>query len=192
MSKKINWFSLLAELVVVFAGVYIAFLMNNYREDQALLKEKQKVLIGLQKELEEAQKILPPQIGFQKELCDSLSGLIRQGIIPGELDSYRFLQPQYPLHLIDYALNLQGDEVIDQELYVALSGLKSDAGRLAHAELLITEMSLSYRPGDENQENNLYLAQRFNSFMYDRYGVMAKIQQDLPSVLSLIENKIKE
>ena len=187
---------LLGELIVVFAGVFMAFMINSYREDQLLEQEKQKVLNGLLVELRSAQEVLPKQIKWQAHFCDSLKSRIDREIIPGELSSYRFLQPQYPMHLLDYSLTLKGSEIIDQELFIALSGLSSNAQRMRHAEELINEVSLAYRPvtsgllpeeAYQRGSENLYLARRFYEFSVDRLNNMRLLEKQVAEVIALLE-----
>ena len=48
---KINWQTLLVELLVVFIGVYLAFLLNNFQENQKAKNEEHKVMTSLKKSL---------------------------------------------------------------------------------------------------------------------------------------------
>lgn len=57
--KSKNARFLLIELLMIFIGVYLAFLFQNYSEQKKIDKERDKVLISLKLELENFRTTFP-------------------------------------------------------------------------------------------------------------------------------------
>lgn len=193
---------LFVELVVVFLGVYLAFVLNNYREKRQIDQERQKVLIGLLEGFREIRGALPGNLAFHKNLQSEVDSVIREGVIPSQLSYWRFLQPQYNLSLIDYALQLKGEDIIDRELYLHLSGTLVNAKKLMYTEEKLTQLSLDYEDYiagssllsnaeiNRRKVDNFQRAKRFNKFLEDHVQVLSRIIENSDETIALIEQRI--
>ena len=117
---------------MVFVGVYMAFLFQQYAENQKLDKEKEKVLMSLKAELDDFRSNFPRYAKYQDGINKEWDSLFSVQEI-GDFYSWRYLEPQYNYKVVEYALNQQATDIINFELYYELSQLHSYLKRLEHA-----------------------------------------------------------
>ena len=176
---------LLLELVVVFLGVYLAFLFQSYSENQKLESEKEKIMIGLKNDLEYFRIFFPGLSANMKGTIKEWDELIENEKYR-DFSSWRFIQPQYDYTVVEYALNV-GAEVIDFDMNSDLSKLYTELEKLRQAEELITEIALTYKAVPANLErtaevqlvhaNNLLNLERLRNRAVDRVGIMDRIAE---------------
>ena len=75
VGDKAKW--LLLELLIVFVGVYLAFLFQSYAEQAKIDKEKEKVLVSLKLELEEFRTSFPRFAEYQEGMVNEWDSLFR-------------------------------------------------------------------------------------------------------------------
>ncbi|WP_268122968.1 hypothetical protein [Roseivirga pacifica] len=142
VGDKAKWLAL--ELLIVFIGVYMAFLFQQYGENKKLQKEKDKVLTSLKLELEEFRTGFPRFSVFQKEKTDEWDSLFAIEEV-GDYYNWRYYEPQYNIRIIEYALNQEGTDVINFEIYDELSKLHARIKQLEFAERKMTAFGENYR-----------------------------------------------
>ena len=195
---KIRWLSL--ELLVVFVGVYLAFVFQSYSERQKISAEKEKVLTSLKRELEEFRTSLPGFASYQENKTKEWDSLLRIGEVR-EFYNWRYLEPQYNFQVIEYAINLQSSEIISFDLYEALMNLYKEIKQLEHVERLMTEFSGEYNsiPADLNQNSeairllkadNIYHFFRFNQFAKDRINGLHSVAKAAEDNLVMIDEQL--
>jgi hypothetical protein len=84
----------LLEFLIVFLGVYLAFLFQEYGEDRDLAVEREKILVGLKEDLEYFRIFFPTFAASMEGSIREWEGLIEQGSYR-DFSSWRFIQPQY-------------------------------------------------------------------------------------------------
>lgn len=176
---------LLLELVVVFLGVYLAFLFQSYSEDKKLEIEKEKIMIGLKDDLEYFRVFFPGLSSSMKNTISEWEELVENDTYR-DFSSWRFIQPQYDYTVIEYALNADA-EVVDFDMNSDLSKLYTELEKLRQAEELITEIALNYKAVPPNLErtsevqlvhaNNLLNLKRLKNRAIDRVGIMDRIAE---------------
>ena len=176
---------LLLELVIVFLGVYLAFLFQNYSENQKLKSEKEKIMIGLKDDLEYFRIFFPGLSSGMKGTIAEWEDLIENDTYR-DFSSWRFIQPQYDYTVIEYALNADA-EVVDFDMNSNLSKLYTELEKLRQAEELITEIALNYKAIPPNLErtpevqiihaNNLLNLKRLKNRAIDRVRIMDRIAE---------------
>jgi len=174
---------LILELIIVFLGVYLAFLFQSYNENQKVASEKDKVMVGLKEDLEYFRVFFPGFISTTENHIAEWDGLIAEGKYI-DFSSWRFIQPQYDYKVVEYALNADA-EVIDFELNSALAQLYLELEKLQQAEALITETASRYRaiPADAERttqiqlehQNNLLNLKRMRNRTQDRVNIMKRV-----------------
>lgn len=174
---------LMLELVIVFLGVYGAFLLQSYSENQKLRSERDKILIGLKEDLEYFRIFFPQFSEDMQQRADEWEDLLANDQY-FDYSEWRFIQPQYDYTVVEYALNADAD-VIDFELNSSLSQLYIELEKLRQAEELITQAGLSYKrvPDTEDpspeilmaQLNNLQNLKRLKDRALDRVAIMNRI-----------------
>ncbi len=174
---------LIFELIIVFLGVYGAFLFQSYSESKKLESEKEKIMIGLKADLEYFRIFFP---GFASSMNTNISKwdelLTEQKY--EDFSSWRFIQPQYDYTVVEYALNV-GAELIDFEMNSLLSQLYTELEKLRQAEELITLTAQNYKAVPANVEqtseiqmahqNNLLNLKRLRDRAEDRVKIMGRV-----------------
>lgn len=141
VGDKAKW--LILELLIVFVGVYLAFIFQSYSEQSKIDKEKEKVLVSLKLELEEFRTSFPRFADYQKGRIEEWDSLFDNNEI-GTYYSWRYLEPQYNFNVIEYAINQEGTDVLDFELYEGLSQLHAEIKQLEHAERYMTKIGFDH------------------------------------------------
>jgi hypothetical protein len=174
---------LMLELVIVFLGVYGAFLLQNYSENQKLKSEQEKVLAGLKEDLEYF-RIYFPGFTSSGQVEQWQETLNEEKYI--DFSEWRFIQPQYDYTAIEYALKADA-AVIDYELNSKLAEIYLELQKLRYAEDLMTGLAMKYvdvpeeyrdTPEGRFQLRNNYLNfERFVNRADDRNVIMRRIAQ---------------
>ena len=190
---------LLMELVIVFAGVYGAFLFQNYSENKRIESERDKVIIGLKEELEYFRIFFPGYAGGEQ--VEEWQALIDdQKYI--SFQDWRFIQPQYNYRAIEYALDADA-RVIDYEVNAGLAEIYQELKKLEFSENLVTEIAMRYQSlpdglesspqGKTIQQQNYLNFQLFTERMGDRSRIMSRVanmcKEFLPQINSHFSKK---
>ena len=198
IGDKVRW--LFLELVVVFIGVYLAFLFSSYTEQKRVTAEREKVLSSLKKETEEFRISFPLNAEFQQDKVAEWDSIYLAGKV-SEYYGWRYIEPQYKFQVIEYALNLQGTEILDFELYEALLNLYQRIKQLEHTERLMTEMGNQYvvLPSDLTKSSDtykgLYGQNRFHFWKFTRYagtraGILLSVADMADDVVKMIDARL--
>ena len=198
VGDKLRWLAL--ELLIVFVGVYLAFLFQSYNEQQKVTAEKEKVLSSLKKETEEFRISFPLNADYQqKKVAEWDSIYIAGGV--SEYYNWRYIEPQYKFQVIEYALNLQGTEILDFELYEALLNLYQRIKQLEHTERLMTELGNQYNalPSSLSKSSDtykgLYGQNRFHFWKFTRFantraGILLAVSDLASEVVKMIDDRL--
>ena len=114
---------------------------------------------------------------------------------------WRYIEPQYNFKVVEYAINLQGADIIDFELYEQVLDLYSLIKKLEHTERLMTEYAGRYRniPSslDQNgetakvlQAENLLVFYKFRVFARDRTGNLRRVAKTSQEIVSEINEAL--
>lgn len=189
---------LLLELVIVFVGVYGAFLFQNYNEQRKTEAEKEKVMIGVKEDLEYFRIYFPDFAGLS--LVEEWREKIASETYPN-FSGWRFIQPQYDYIAIEYALASEA-EVINFELNSAIAEIYQELRKLEHVELLLTELSMSYQAVPEGNQDNVTIRlihqnnflnfKRFTERYADRASIMQRIAEASAKHLPMINSHFSE
>lgn len=169
IGDKAKWLAL--ELLVVFIGVYMAFLFQKYGENQKLQKEKDKVLTSLKLELEEFRTSFPRFSDFQKEKTDEWDSLFAIQEV-ADYYNWRYYEPQYNIRIIEYALNQEGTDVVNFEIYDQLSKLHARIKQLEFAERKMTQFGEQYQlipnalPNNSTERSIMKAENRFTFYKF--------------------------
>lgn len=194
---KIKWLSL--ELLVVFVGVYLAFLFQSYSENNKIDQEKYKVLVSLKKELEQFRMDFPGNAAYQKSVLKDWDSLIKINQQP-DYYNWRYLEPQYNFKVIEYAINTEGTDILDFELYEGLLNLYGDITKVQNAEAVMTDFAGRHKSIPkgliENQEIKLMKAQnqfslsKFRTGAWDRAGALERVAATASKLIQKINNEL--
>lgn len=199
-SLKIKWQVLFLELFIVFIGVYLAFLLNNYQENQKIRKEGEKIWSTLKIELEDIRLSFPQFAHSQKVQNEKWDSLFSAQEV-GQIYTWRFIQPQYDFATIQYAIDTRESKIIDFDLYNSLTKLYLDIQKLEHTETLMTNTSLNYKnihsslPKNSKEflmmtAENRITFYRFIDFAKIRAEILERIGEISKDILIIINQKL--
>ncbi len=190
---------LIVEFVIIFLGVYLAFLFQNYTANQHIKSEQTKVLIGLKADLEYFRLFFPGYSSNAERLVQNWNEVYSSNSID-DFSSWRFIQPQYDYTALEYALNADAD-VIDYDLHTHVAEVYQELQKLRHTELLITEIAMSYQAVPNNlfnsEELEIIKAQNRNKFRLfidrsvDRHRIISRIAEISEKVIPAINKRFE-
>lgn len=132
------------ELMIVFVGVYAAFMLNDYRAERQRAEQRAHVVELMRVGIERYEKLFG---GFALRHANANSEFrdqLARGEIPRFRDSF-FVAPQYPIEVIDRVVTAEGYGVFPLDIYVLLVEFLGDMRRIMHTEeklTLLAEASL--------------------------------------------------
>jgi hypothetical protein len=173
-----RWGWVLVDLFIVIIGVYCAFLIQTWSEEQKNQREADKVYSALKYELETFRyRMAQVQLGMNQYLGE-LQPRIGAGNYP-DLHNYRFIQPQYDYKITEYALQLNSD-IIDFELYDALQKVFAEVKRLEYTEELLTETARSFKtlPPIDGKNPEIALLRATNNDHFNRFRFYIRERRD--------------
>jgi hypothetical protein len=139
LSRLVRW---IAELVLVFIGVYAAFWLNNYQQRQQNLQRHDQILAYLQQRLEDGVASAKTDGAKEKRLVAEFQRALDAGEMP-PLRPFSFSTDYNPA---DIATLLQagGIELLDIKTLGVLrqleSAIRGDLSEMAHFEKLSDEL----------------------------------------------------
>lgn len=194
IGDKAKWLSM--ELLIVFIGVYLAFLLQGYNEGIKEDQEKAKVFSSLKYELENFRLLLPGRAGFASNLQQSLLARYRKNEFT-DYGDWRFIEPQYEYQIVEYTIGLENTNIVDFQLYDKLQALHTVIKKLEHAERLLMQTAQRYQsmpealPRNSNEYiarygDNLLNFRRFITLMGDRASNLADVAEKSEACLEVI------
>jgi hypothetical protein len=198
LGAKVKW--VLIELIVVFLGVYFAFVLNNVKESNETKKEQRKVYAALKRELEYFRVYFPGRAAYNEAQVKNFVSKAQNEDSP-DFSEWRFTQPQYNYQVLDYAINIRNSDIIDFELYVALQELYGNLQRLENTEKQITATAGKYRSvshdlNPSSQEyagrvgDNRIQLRRFLQFMRDRAANLKETANTSEATLTILNERM--
>lgn len=191
-----SWKSFLLELLVVFVGVYLAFELNNFSENQKVRNEKDKVMTSLKHELDVIGISFGDMGNYQKAIANEWDSLLRMDKIT-DFHNWRYIQPQYNYAVLEYAIDTRDTRIINFELYEKLIKIHREIKKLEFTENLMTEFGGKLRniPQGIDTMNMEYKARRadnkfsfykFTSYARDRGNILMSLPELAREALAII------
>lgn len=195
-SNKFAW--VLVDLLVVIIGVYTAFLIQSYAEEQRVGQEKERIYSALKNEMENFRIFLPGRSSFTANKTEEWLKVYRSGEY-SDFSNWIFIEPQYTYQIIEYAMEIEDNEIIDFQLYNTLQKLYVEIKKLEHAERLIMETSLKYRAASLQMgsqeyttriQDNMENFKMFIRFSESRAGTLMQVAKWSEEALKIINERI--
>lgn len=141
--KQLNPIQLAFDFLIVFIGVYLAFLFSSYQESKKQEKELNQIVslvdLGLKRFEQVFDGYYKYHVNYNARFEEKLKNDV---VIDYSMNGY--VQPQYPIDLINQIFTKSGYKVLDQDLYLALNNFTNDIQRLITIEEKLTQFSESY------------------------------------------------
>ncbi len=179
--REINYFRVILELIIVAAGVYLAFSIDQYQKDRAFEARRLKVFSILQQAAELYEKKFADRVLWHNSYNQEFSDKLAQGTIP-YFGNFRYISPQYPVEAFNDALKTQNLDVYDLELYLTITEFSTGVSQLVYVEQKITDISEQYRkiadPGNAQlAADQKIIAEWFLQYMNDRKNVAGRLSK---------------
>lgn len=199
--KKIGWNIILLELFIVFIGVYLAFLLSNFRDNQHTQQEADRILTSLKVELEAIRYQFPGRADYQRDLNTEWDS-IWNAVSYNDFYNWRYIQPQYDFTTLEYALNTRENAIIDFTLYDKLTDIYQTIQQLSEVETRITDIGFQYRniPDGLDQESQEYRIRRAdNRLLFYKFRMLGEsrannlnwIAEKAVEALAVVDNKLR-
>ncbi|WP_395373301.1 hypothetical protein [Marinicella sp. W31] len=180
--KGFSLMSFLVDLIVVFIGVYLAFIFAEYQQDQQRHKETQKVIGLLQIGVSRLESSFNGAVGFHERFDENFSAQLEAEVIP-HFGFQTYVAPQYPIDQIKYIITSESYDVFDLDLYVWLTEYSNAIQRIMYVEEKIVQMSDRYQPLPPESDpayariygQQMYLAKRYLQYMNMRGEISGQL-----------------
>jgi hypothetical protein len=188
---------ILIDLIVVIVGVYCAFLIQSSAEERTNRKEQEKVLSALKMELDMF-RISFPQ--FAQYNADQYNNQFKD-TDDYDISDWRFVEPQYAYQIIEYAINIQNNEIIDfelydqlQKLYVMIKNLefveREVHTQAARYKKLVEELARNHPENLARKADNLQTFYRFKIFIRARINILMRSAQQSQKILPIVNKQL--
>ena len=101
--KNLNFVQLFFDLLIVFIGVYMAFVFSSQREDKVQLKETKRVIALMEVGFELYESTFKNMANYHDDFNKGFKTKIDNNEIPFIADT-RYPYPQYPIDVINFVL----------------------------------------------------------------------------------------
>lgn len=193
-------FWVVVDLLIVIIGVYCAFLIQEYAENQKTIKQKDKILSALKMELEFFRIDLPGRGGYSEKQANEWQQMYNEGDIYN-YSTWRFIEPQYNYQVLEHAINTDNTDIIDFDLYKALQRLYVQIKRIEHSERIITEVGMRHQSFPSSlqkgtPEYDLIWVSNYDNFrrliqsMNDRAGDQKMLGTESNDALKLVNARL--
>lgn len=174
--STINPLGLFAELVIVFLGVYLAFLFSAHQEERKIEADKEKIVELLEFGLERYHELFSGFATRHENLNPQILATLQNGEVPDFGGEY-FVAPQYPIDAIKFLLTDESYDLFENGLYVPLIEYVNRINRLMYVEEKLVELSEVYEPLPATTHpsyEHLHAKQMHKGWRYYRYMELRK------------------
>ncbi len=174
---------LLLELLIVFVGVYLAFLLAEFQEQKQRERSFQRIVQILDVGLERYAQAF----GAMAQYHDRENTAIRDALAAGQLPSFGdvyYPAPQYPMDVIDYIATEEAFRVFDVAYYTELIAFSNGVQRLMYIEEKLVQAAERYQPlpaEDDTEYTRIHheqrqLAERYLGYMDRRRNTVIELR----------------
>ena len=191
--KQLNPVAIVAELLIVFVGVYLAFMLAEYRETRRLEDRKDRVIALLHEGVGRYETLFSGFVLWHDQHNAALREALQNGDLPDYSDQF-YVAPQYPIDVISYVLTSESFDVFDLDLYIPLTEYASRMQRIMYVEAQITDLADRYVsvPREESPEYAWRVAQqrqqawRYLQYMESRKRIAAELAEHSRGLADLL------
>jgi|GEM_PF-3441141 len=192
--RSINFLQLFFDLIIVFIGVYAAFIFSNHRLEQQKRAEAEKVMSLMKVGIERYEKLFNGIVSYHDEYNRNFEEKLKIGEIIS-YDNVVYAQPQYPIDVIDNVITKESYQVFTLDIYLPLVQFTNGVKRLMSVEENLERLAGEYEeipnPShpryDEIKREQIKNAKRYLIFNRMRRNISLK----LASAASQIGNKLE-
>ncbi|MBT33920.1 MAG: hypothetical protein CMO01_30015 [Thalassobius sp.] len=169
--KSVNYYQLFFDLIIVFIGVYAAFVLSDLQADWKKQKETQHILELLKSGVDRYESTFGGFAVWHVKHNQAFRDKLAKSEIP-EFGNAYYPAPQYPIDVIDHVLTEESFKVFPVDIYVPLAGFSNAIQRMMYVEEKLVEISERYEPlpYKENPDyERVFRQQRQLAYRYWQY-----------------------
>ena len=193
---SINFTSLFFEMLIVFVGVYLAFLLSGYQETKKVEREGARVVALLQVGLEYYEKLFEGFALRHENVNAAFRSQLENNEIPEYWQGGFYAAPQYPIDVINFVLTKESYKVFALDVYLPLTSFANAMQRVMYVEEKLVSIAEQYEPlpAKSNPEyDRVFAQQRVLAARYLRYLDMRKsISEELVVKIRALSSDIEE
>lgn len=184
--NKLTW--VLIDFLIVIAGVYCAFLIQEYAANEKVQKEKHEIVAALKYELEFFRVQMPGRAWYSSNQVMNWRKTYNSGTYDNYSD-WRFIEPQYGYQVIEHAIGVQNSDIISFELSRALQEVLTQTKRIEHIEQRITAIGFRYKTIPEAAKKGTSEYQIMWNGNYDDFDRLIRAMNDRAENLGILAEK---
>ncbi len=169
--SPINVLQLFFELIIVFIGVYLAFLLANHQQERQARQERERVIGLVRLGLERYESLFAGFVQGHASRNATFRAALEAGEVPDFGGDY-FPAPQYPIDVINHILTSESYAVLAQDLYVPLAAYVNAIQRMMYIEEKLAQLADRYEPLPIPPAEDAFLRQRHLAIRY--YGYLER------------------
>lgn len=174
--RTINPTQLVLELIIVFLGVYLAFLLSSYRVESKISQDRDKVIELLELGIDRYHELFEQFVLGHQNRNQAFKESLERNEIP-DFSLVTFPAPQYPIDAITFIVTDKSYDLFQVGLYVPLTAYLNAFERLMYIEEKLVQLSESYQPLPPESHpdySHLRSAQLLDAKRYLRYLELRK------------------
>ena len=180
--KSLNYFHYFCDLIIVFIGVYAAFVFSNYQAEKKEIKEAAHILELLKTGVKRYEGTFGGFAVWHVKHNKAYRDKLAKSEIP-EFGNAYYPAPQYPIDVMNNVITKESFKVFPIDIYVPIASFTNTIKRLMYVEEKLVEISERYEPlpYKENPDyERVYRQQRQLAYRYWQYlELRMKISKDL-------------
>lgn len=190
-NKSISFAGLFLELVIVFSGVYLAFLLSNYQKDKQIAQEGERVIALVQVGIGQYQELFEGFALYHERVNTQFRTELENNTIPDFSRTF-YPAPAYPIDVINFILTKESYEIFTLDVYVPLIEFANAVQQLMYVEEKLVMLSEKYEPipsSNSQDYDRITNQQRHYAVLYLEY---MEIRKNIATRLSTRAKKLAE
>ena len=192
--SSLSFTSLFVEMVIVFMGVYLAFLLSNYQENRKVERESARVVALMQVGLDHYEGLFEGFAQLHETENAAFRDELNNGRIPEFWNRSYFPAPQYPIDVINFVLTKESYKVFAIDVYLPLTRFSNAMQRVMYVEEKLVTLGERYEPlPDQNdpQYERVAKQQRILAEKYWRYLEIRKaISKEIVATVRALKKEL--
>jgi hypothetical protein len=181
------------ELLIVFVGVYSAFLLDDWQTARELRRERDRITALLQLGIERYQKLFEGFVLRHETVNADFRAALESGSVPDFGDTF-YPAPQYPIEMIRHVLTRESYDVFSIDAYVPLTTFVNSLERLMDVEAKLVALSSQWDPlppanhpdRDWLRARAVHRAKRYLTYLDIRMRISADLQKQATELRQLL------
>lgn len=190
--KRVNVVQLVLDLLIVFIGVSLAFLVTSYQEQRKKEKETGQILSLIDIGLNRYEKRFEGYVMYHKKYNTEFREKLNTNTLPNFATS-TYPSPAYPIDAISLVTS-QGYQILGPVIYVKLTEFSNAIQRLSYTEqklVYISEKSMeltsvNYKTSDQYHLDQKKWARQYLLYLEVRKRILEELLQKSSDLRTLI------